>query len=165
MTSYKVALSDTVISAINAAKAGYVLPDLDVARAWIPWARREDLEAAYIDETQDPPVVGAKCYVIPMTENARGLTRRNAVLYEIPLQVSLQAPLTDHQDVSQVDLLIELEEQISATVRSVAINEVYSWNRMETIQDENGLPYDFTKLRDEFTYECYRIHHFQYASE
>lgn len=152
MSSYKVDLADGIVAAVTAALPSYVVPTATAERAWAPHTSRVIIEAA-------PP----NLWVLPMNNDTfPSQTRTSLSRTEIPIQTGLQSTFESHQVLAEIDLLVELEEQMSDTIRKLDLDG-YSWIRSEALRDENGLPFDFTKIRDENTYECYKVHYFNYV--
>lgn len=152
MSSFRIDLADAIKARVVADTSGYIQTDLVVERAWVPYRLRADIEG-------DP----AQLWVIPMNHDAfPSQSRRSLTRVEVPIQTGLQKTITDHQVTTEIDELVELDEQILNSIRLLNPS-LYSWVRTESLKDENALPMDFTKIRDENTFESYHIHYFNFV--
>jgi hypothetical protein len=146
MASTLTTLRDLINAAIVAKKAtnGFVDNSFDVAAAWIPYTRVEDLPA------------GGKVWLVGLASDFGGkLSRTNTCKWELAVQIGFQK-VCQPTDVAAIDSLVELVEQFRNLCRKeVDPDTAFSWNRDEVAKDENGTPYAFTSLRDVSVFESY----------
>lgn len=147
-----VALRSALYAAIAAQKAaaGYSNNTFEIVQTQLP--------SYSLPELAETPRVT----VIGLGGDQELLSRDRLYQTEQPVQVSLQAALTDPADVAQIDPLIELTDELMATARELA---GWRWQQTRSLKDENGTPYDYVRLREASTYEAVFTAVYHYTPE
>jgi len=129
--------------------------DFDVEQVWAP---EEDLE----DLVTDHP--DGKLYVIanpwdegPNLARCPGLANR-----EVPISFGLQKGRMLTHDVTGIDLLVDLVDELYYMVRHYESAD-YSWVRTESLKDDNGVPFNYTSLTSHNIFEAYFTVYYNHA--
>lgn len=100
--------------------------------------------------------------LVALTKDETIATRAKTSRSEIPIQVAYQKKVEDVTNVSALDRLVNLVEELREAVRlSCEENPNYAWLRTEALRDENGTPHTFTSLREGSFFEAYFTAYFQ----
>jgi len=127
--------------------AGYVFNNFTSEETYLPYQRLETFDA-------DHP--GGHVYVIGLAyDQGPTQSRTNLVNEEVPVMVGYQRRIDDLSDVALLDQLVQFMEELYETARDDFALDGYSWNRNESLKDENGTPYAFVGLRDAGLFEAY----------
>lgn len=89
--------------------------------------------------------------VVGLTDDRRPVTRAKAVEIQQPVQIAVQR-MVHPTRVDLIDALVRLWEEIKSCLE---VNPPAGWSWVETrsLKDENGLPYEFSRLRDANEFE------------
>lgn len=136
--------SDAAAALEAARQAGaYTLDDFVVRESYVPMGTIEGLQAR--------PVV--TCIALELTEERRSRGAGGVDVLrtgELPLQVAIQAAV-DPADVIRCDRLLDWVDEIKGTLRGLA---GWRWLRTRPLADQQGLPYDYARLREAQTWEA-----------
>lgn len=132
----RTALHDAI--AAQASSPGYSVTTFTLREACVPSANLTDLAT---------PIVT----VIALDFDEVLLGRSLLAEGEIPVQFALQAQV-DPSDLVACDALLDFQDELRGTAKTLA---GYRWLRTEPLKDQNGVPYSYTNLREQNTFEAF----------
>jgi hypothetical protein len=118
----------------------FVDNSFDVVEAFVPWTK-----PSAIMETTRVTILG-------LTDDRVAVTRGKAVTITQPIQVGIQRLGTR----TQLDLikgLVRLWEEVKSHLE-VHPPAGWTWTSTQSLKDEAGVPYEFSRLRDANTFEA-----------
>lgn len=145
MASYRIALRDLIVTAIDTAKSGYVLTTIDVAGRTHP--RTFELSSNKTDLYVDVVALNNDMNFI-----SRNLSHREEI---VPIQIAFRGVAETEAEAETFAELVEQMQETTAQVFTVSGCK-YRPISIEALKDDNGLPYDFARfLREAGTYESF----------
>jgi len=142
-------LRDEVYTRIAAKKVleDFTFNNFTVVKSHRPYERIELLPTNY---------PGGKVYVVAGTPGViQGRSRSNIALGELAVVVGFQKGNIDLDDLAANDTLLDFVEELADMCRLEVTPAEYSFQRLEFLQDDNGVPYDFFGMRDAHLFESY----------
>jgi hypothetical protein len=127
----------------------FLINDFEIEQTYFPWQRLEDVPEA------------GKVWVISLAADDKLLTRADTFERDIPIQIGLQHKLKGAKpgDMTlEIDRYRELEDQLRDACRlATKDHSHFDWRRTEALKDESGMPYSFTGMRQNSTFEAYFV--------
>ena len=135
---------------IKKAALGFVNNDFDLSKVSIP---REDLETL----VQSFP--DGKVYIVAHSpgdiSNTFSKGASKASTREFCVYVGFQVPITDVNDLTEMDPYYELVEQLEDLCRKEFNLDPFQFSRLEYFKDERGHPNSFVVERSALFFEAY----------
>lgn len=120
----------------------FVVNGWELAETYFPFQKITDLPEA------------GKCWVMGLASDDAPFSRSNSYTKEIPIHVGFQKMVSDPRKVSEIDPLIQLEQQLREAVAGMK-HPNFSWVRTESLKDSNDTPFAFVGLREHNIFEAY----------
>lgn len=155
MASIQTSLRDALKTLVDAAKSGYVIGSSVTESSFFPQENLESLGSA-------PQI---KFVAIGWHSNRERILRNRTSEVDVPCQIAVQKLVTDITDTDAIDDLVELCEQVQATVETDISSPRFSWLRTEPLRDENGLIYSYQRLAMESVFQSVFTPVYRYISE
>lgn len=111
-----------------------------------------DVIQAYYPETELKNMVRPRVYVIGAQHDDDKLTRCNARMLTLPIQIGLQAKVQP-TDVSTMDSLMTLGESLRTAAAKLE-SDKFNWLRNEGARDQNNTPMNFMELRERHVFQA-----------
>lgn len=142
---------------LKRALAEYVFNNFTSEETYLPYKELQKFDT-------DHP--GGHVYVIGLAyDQGETKSRTNLVLEEVPVMVGYQRRISDHTDTALLDQLVQFMEELYDTARKDFDLDGYTWNRNESLKDENGTPYAFVGLREAGLFEAYFTAFYQHPKQ
>lgn len=142
-----VEIRDAVYDAISTRKtaSGFLFNNFTLEKAYMPERNLEDLKL----------LSGGLVYIVGSPFSESILSRANARRREIPVKVGYQKFVEDTTDITALDLLVNFCEELCEVCVETVSHSTLAWLRNDRLEDPNGVPYRYEKLRSANVFEYY----------
>jgi len=158
MFAIEVTIRKAVYTAIDAARNGYDLNDIDLQETYFP---RENLE-----DIGEKPFVKIISLGHSKTRE-RSLRSTQMILLNIPVQVAIQQRVDDIRDTEYLDKIVRLAEQIRETLEDdeLVTGQDYSWQSTVPLQDAEGNTFSYEDLTIKGVFGIIFTLHYQFIKQ
>ena len=153
MASYQTTIRDGAYTKVQAVQATLPITDFDLTKSYFPHY--------HLENVQSKPVVA----VTAIGMGAERLRQfRNTAIKQINLAVmlSILQQNSDRENITHLDLLLELGEAILDHLEDDDIVSDVTWSNTESLKDENGLVYDYESLAESGVFQSVSIINYIY---
>jgi hypothetical protein len=105
-----------------------------------------------------------KLYICQSPTDEDILSRAAAARTEVGILFAFQKGQVKSSDVAAIDSLVTLINEFKYTARKFEQESAYSWNRTETMRDEQGSPLAYLLLKQSKIFQSYFMSYYTYTA-